>query len=100
MRIAYHIEEAVHEVWILMIGNRRDIWDHDQGAAILRWYISRASSLIGGKLMPLQCFSKSFSAVCLRVAVGQTRVRWSHGWTTTSTPTTRCFLLGEGDLPP
>ena len=27
VRIAYWVVEAEHEVWVLMIGNRRDIWD-------------------------------------------------------------------------
>lgn len=29
VRIVYHIERSRHEVWILMIGDRRDIWSHD-----------------------------------------------------------------------
>lgn len=36
VRIAYHVEVATHEVWILMIGNRRDIWDEDQGEILER----------------------------------------------------------------
>ena len=36
VRIAYYVEVATHEVWILMIGNRRDIWDEDQGAILER----------------------------------------------------------------
>lgn len=27
LRVAYHIEEAEHEVWVLMIADRSDIWD-------------------------------------------------------------------------
>lgn len=30
IRIAYHVEKSTREVWVLMIGNRRDIWDEDQ----------------------------------------------------------------------
>jgi mRNA-degrading endonuclease RelE of RelBE toxin-antitoxin system len=30
VRIAYHVETAAREVWVLMIGDRRDIWDQDQ----------------------------------------------------------------------
>lgn len=36
IRIAYHIEETKHEVWVLMIGNRRDIWDEDQAEILER----------------------------------------------------------------
>lgn len=36
VRIVYHIEEKNHEVWVLMIGDRRDIWDEDQGEIIER----------------------------------------------------------------
>jgi mRNA-degrading endonuclease RelE of RelBE toxin-antitoxin system len=36
VRIAYHIEKPRHEVWVLMIGNRRDIWDEDQAAILER----------------------------------------------------------------
>src|SRR5579884_2439585 len=36
VRIVYHIEEKKHEVWVLMIGDRRDIWDEDQGEIIER----------------------------------------------------------------
>ncbi|CAN5507799.1 hypothetical protein BH09GEM1_BH09GEM1_16180 [soil metagenome] len=36
VRIAYHVEVESHEVWILMIGNRRDIWDEDQGEILDR----------------------------------------------------------------
>src|SRR5437868_14981797 len=30
VRIVYHVEAERHEVWTLMIGDRRDIWAHDQ----------------------------------------------------------------------
>ena len=36
VRIAYHIEQAAQEVWILMIGDRRDIWDQDQAEILKR----------------------------------------------------------------
>lgn len=36
VRIAYHVEVEAHEVWILMIRNRRDIWDEDQGEILDR----------------------------------------------------------------
>lgn len=36
VRIVYHIEEKKHEVWVLMIGGRRDIRDEDQGEIIER----------------------------------------------------------------
>lgn len=36
VRIAYHVEREAHEVWILMIGSRRDIWDEQQGEILDR----------------------------------------------------------------
>jgi mRNA-degrading endonuclease RelE of RelBE toxin-antitoxin system len=36
VRIAYHVEVEAHEVWILMIGNRRDIWEENQGVILDR----------------------------------------------------------------
>jgi mRNA-degrading endonuclease RelE of RelBE toxin-antitoxin system len=36
IRIAYHVEKARREVWVLMIGNRRDIWDEDQAEILER----------------------------------------------------------------
>jgi mRNA-degrading endonuclease RelE of RelBE toxin-antitoxin system len=36
VRIVYHVEVAAHEVWVLMIGARRDIWDEDQEAILTR----------------------------------------------------------------
>ena len=36
VRIAYHVEVEAHEAWILMIGNRRNIWDEDQGEILER----------------------------------------------------------------
>jgi mRNA-degrading endonuclease RelE of RelBE toxin-antitoxin system len=41
IRIAYHIEGAAREVWILMIGDRRDIWDQDQAEILKRLGIVR-----------------------------------------------------------
>lgn len=41
VRIAYHIEKAAGEVWILMIGDRRDIWDQDQTEILKRLGIVR-----------------------------------------------------------
>jgi mRNA-degrading endonuclease RelE of RelBE toxin-antitoxin system len=35
VRIVYHVEEETREIWILAIGNRRDIW-HEQGAILQR----------------------------------------------------------------
>lgn len=42
VRIAYHIQAAAHEVWVLMMGNRRDIWDHDQATILDRMEEERA----------------------------------------------------------
>jgi mRNA-degrading endonuclease RelE of RelBE toxin-antitoxin system len=36
VRIVYHVEVAAHEVWILMIGARRDIWNEDQETILTR----------------------------------------------------------------
>ena len=36
VRIAYHIEHAAHEVWVLLIGDRRTIWDSHEGAILTR----------------------------------------------------------------
>jgi mRNA-degrading endonuclease RelE of RelBE toxin-antitoxin system len=36
VRIAYHVEKAGREVWILMIGNLCDIWDEDQAEILER----------------------------------------------------------------
>lgn len=30
VRVAYHVEDAAHEVWVLMIADRKTIWDHRQ----------------------------------------------------------------------
>lgn len=30
VRVAYHIEEDTHEVWVLLIGDRRTIWNDRQ----------------------------------------------------------------------
>lgn len=37
LRIAYHIEKSAHEVWILMIGDRREIWAEDQPEILIRF---------------------------------------------------------------
>lgn len=36
IRIAYHVEKARREVWVLMIANRREIWDDDQAEILDR----------------------------------------------------------------
>ena len=36
VRIAYHIEDAAHEVWILMIADRRTIWDRHETEILAR----------------------------------------------------------------
>ena len=36
MRIAYQIMPERHEVWILMIGNRRDIWSAEEQSIVSR----------------------------------------------------------------
>lgn len=36
VRIVYHVEVALHEVWVLMIGARRDIWNEDQDTILTR----------------------------------------------------------------
>lgn len=41
VRIVYHIEDARHEVWILMIGSRRDIWDESQSEITHRLDVER-----------------------------------------------------------
>lgn len=43
VRIVYHIEEKKHEVRVLMIGARRDIWDEDQGEIVERLGEERVS---------------------------------------------------------
>jgi hypothetical protein len=32
----YHVEKATREVWILMIANRRDIWDEGEAEILDR----------------------------------------------------------------
>lgn len=32
VRVAYHIEDVSHEVWVLMIGHRKTIWNSRQGS--------------------------------------------------------------------
>lgn len=36
VRIAYHIEHDAHEVWILMIGDPRTIWESGEGGILAR----------------------------------------------------------------
>ena len=36
VRIVYHVETTAHELWVLMIGNRRDIWAENQGEILER----------------------------------------------------------------
>jgi len=36
VRVAYHIEDASHEVWVLMIGDRKAIWNSHQGSILDR----------------------------------------------------------------
>jgi mRNA-degrading endonuclease RelE of RelBE toxin-antitoxin system len=41
VRVAYHIEEADHEVWVLMIGDRGAIWDRHEGDILGRLVVMR-----------------------------------------------------------
>lgn len=36
LRVVYHLEVARHEVWALMMGGRRDIWEDEQGEILDR----------------------------------------------------------------
>jgi mRNA-degrading endonuclease RelE of RelBE toxin-antitoxin system len=36
IRIVYHVIDETHEVWILMIGNRRDIWEDASDIIVAR----------------------------------------------------------------
>lgn len=36
VRIAYHIEDDAHEVWVLMLGDRQDIWKRREGDILER----------------------------------------------------------------
>lgn len=36
VRVAYHIEDAAHQVWVLMIGDRKAIWNSHQGSVLDR----------------------------------------------------------------
>jgi mRNA-degrading endonuclease RelE of RelBE toxin-antitoxin system len=36
VRVAYHIEEAAHEVWVLMIADRDVIWDRHEDEILAR----------------------------------------------------------------
>ncbi len=37
VRIAYHVEDEQHEVWILMIGDRKRIWEKEQEEILARF---------------------------------------------------------------
>lgn len=41
IRVAYHIEESAHEVWVLMIADRKLIWDHHEDEILGRLAIMR-----------------------------------------------------------
>lgn len=41
VRVAYHIEEGDHEVWVLMIADRREIWDHHEDEILGRLGVMR-----------------------------------------------------------
>lgn len=36
VRVAYHIEDDAHEVWVLMLGDRQDIWKKREGDILER----------------------------------------------------------------
>ena len=40
VRIVYHVDAEAREVWILAIGERRDIWE-DQAGILKRWDVAR-----------------------------------------------------------
>lgn len=42
VRIAYHIQAAKHEVWVLMIGDRDVIWDRHEAEVLGRLHGMRA----------------------------------------------------------
>lgn len=41
VRVAYHIEESAHEVWVLMIADRGKIWDHHEDEILGRLAVMR-----------------------------------------------------------
>jgi mRNA-degrading endonuclease RelE of RelBE toxin-antitoxin system len=41
VRVAYHIEEEDHEVWVLMIADRNEIWDRHEDAILGRLAVMR-----------------------------------------------------------
>jgi mRNA-degrading endonuclease RelE of RelBE toxin-antitoxin system len=41
IRVAYHIEEAAREVWVLMMADRRVIWDRHEGEILGRLAVLR-----------------------------------------------------------
>ena len=36
VRVAYHLEDTSHEVWVLMIGDRKALWNSHQGSILDR----------------------------------------------------------------
>ncbi|MDQ6831400.1 MAG: hypothetical protein M3081_21270, partial [Gemmatimonadota bacterium] len=49
VRIVYHVEPIAHEVWILMIGDRRDIWDEEQDEVLARMTTERTKATTAKK---------------------------------------------------
>lgn len=41
VRVAYHIEETAHEVWVLMVADRRGIWDRHEDEILGRLTVMR-----------------------------------------------------------
>ncbi|CAN5733520.1 hypothetical protein BH23GEM10_BH23GEM10_10540 [soil metagenome] len=41
VRVAYHIEETAHEVWVLMIADRKVIWDRHEDEILGRLTVLR-----------------------------------------------------------
>ena len=44
IRVAYHIEVATREVWVLLIGDRRTIWDVREGEILDRFVEQRRTA--------------------------------------------------------
>jgi len=36
IRVAYHVERSTHEVWVLLIGDRRTVWESREGEILAR----------------------------------------------------------------
>lgn len=36
VRVVYHVEHGAHEVWVLLIGDRRDVWERREGEMLHR----------------------------------------------------------------